>query len=432
MLPSNPESPLQALLDVEVALAAAEADAGVIPASCVEDIRAVARAEQFDLTSLSADAVLAGNIVIPLVQRLRAAVAARSPRAAQYVHYGATSQDILDTALVMQLRSTTREIDVSLGRAMTAAAFLARAHVSTVMAGRTWLQQASPTTFGLKAAGWLDLLGRARERLQHALTRALVIQLGGASGTLASLGPAARDVVEAFARRLDLSVPEMPWHTQRDRIAEVAAALGLTCGALGKIGRDVVLLAQTEVGEVRERLAAGEGTSTAMPHKQNPVRAISAVTASVRAPQLVALMLAAMPQEHERGAGGWQAEWTAMPDLVHVTQASSDAIADTLSRLSVDADRMRENLQAQGGFAMSEALVVAMGAHLPRADAAAIVERLCRTAATGKQTLREIAAADRDVSQYFSAEQLESVLSPEHHLGIAADFVSRVLERWSV
>jgi 3-carboxy-cis,cis-muconate cycloisomerase len=431
MLPLSTES-LQGLLDVEVALAGAEADADVIPASCVKEIQAVADAQRYDLTAITAEAASAGNIVIPLVSRLRAAVAARSPAAAQFVHYGATSQDILDTALVIHLRATIRRIDEPLGRTMHGAATLARMHVSTPMAGRTWLQQASPTTFGLKAAGWLDLIGRVRERLQQAAQRALVVQLGGASGTLASLGADARRVIDAFARRLDLDVPDMPWHTQRDRIADVAAALGLTCGALGKVGRDVALLAQTEVGEVRERLSSGEGTSTAMPHKQNPVRAITAIAASVRAPQLVAVMLAAMPQEHERAAGGWQAEWTTMPDLLHLTAASSDAIADALAGLEVDAERMRANLLAYGGFAMSEALVVAMSAHMSRPEAAAIVERWSRGGSGRKQTLRQAAAADPDIQRHLSLEQIESALSPEHYLGNAAEFVSRVLQRWGV
>jgi 3-carboxy-cis,cis-muconate cycloisomerase len=259
-----------------------------------------------------------------------------------------------------------------------------------------------------------------------------VVQLGGASGTLASLGADAGRVVDAFAHRLDLSVPEMPWHTQRDRVVDVAAALGLTCGALGKIGRDIALLAQTEVGEVRERPASGEGTSTAMPHKQNPVRAITAVTASLRAPQLVAVMMAAMPQEHERAAGAWQAEWATMPDLCQLACTASEAIAGALTGLEVDVGRMRANLDAHGGLAMSEALVVAMSARVPRLDAVAIVERLSRTATGTKQTLRQVATVDPDIRRHLSPEQIESVLSPDQYLGNAAEFVSRVLRRWSV
>jgi 3-carboxy-cis,cis-muconate cycloisomerase len=426
----TPESQWQSLLDVEAALAAAEADAGVIPAWCVADIRAAARADQFDLAALTSESTLAGNIVIPLVKQLREAVRARRADAAQYVHYGATSQDILDTALVLELRAASSLIDDALARAMAGTALHARAHATTAMAGRTWLQQASPTTFGLKAAGWLDSLGRGRQRLQAAMTGALVVQLGGASGTLASLGDAGSAVMEAFARHLELGVPDMPWQSQRDRIVHVAAALGIACGVTGKIGRDLVLLAQTEVGEVRERGMPGEGTSTAMPHKQNPVRAVTAIAGAIRAPQLVATMLAAMPQEHERAAGGWQAEWATMPELVRVTHESCDATAQALSQIEVDVARMRDNLQARGGLALSEALVSALSGQVSRPDAAAIVERLCRAAAAEQRTLHEVAIHDANVRQALSPPQIESALTPEHYLGSAAAFIDRVLRKW--
>ena len=267
---------LQALLDVEVALAVAEVEAGVIPASCLPDIRAVARAELYDGAALAGEAARDGNVVIPLVRKLTEAVGARNAESARYVHRGATSQDIMDTALVLQLRAAGKTIEDSLTRAMTAAAALAREHALTPMPGRTWLQHASPTTFGLKAAGWLDMLGRCRVRLHDAVDRAQVVQLGGASGTLASLGDAGPAVAEAMARELALRVPSMPWHTQRDRIAEVSAAFGIACGALGKVGRDLTLLGQSEVAET---LADGGGGSSSMPHKQNPVRAVTAVAA---------------------------------------------------------------------------------------------------------------------------------------------------------
>src|SRR4029453_18148972 len=316
---------LQALLDIEVALAVAEAEAGVIPASCVPDIRAAARAELFDAGALAADAARDGNVVIPLGRKLPELVAAGNPASAAYVHRGATSQDIMDTALVVLLRSRSAALRDLLARAMTSAASLARAHAATPMPGRTWLQHASPTTFGLKAAGWLDMLGRCRARLEHAVNGALVVQLGGASGTVAALGSAGPAVAEALARELALAVPAMPWHAQRDRVADVSAALGITCGALGKIGRDLTLLAQSEVAEAFEHPSGGGGSSS-MPHKQNPVRAVTAVAAAVRAPGLVATMLAAMTQEHERAAGGWQAEWQTMADLVSVTDTSAVAI----------------------------------------------------------------------------------------------------------
>lgn len=244
---------LQALLDVEVALAIGEAASGVIPASCIDDIRAAARADFYDIAKLEADARRDGNIVIPLVTQLTAAVAARTPESAWYVHRGATSQDIIDTAQVLRIRAESTVLRESLTRIMTACAALAREHRNTPMAGRTWLQQASPTTFGLKAAGWLDLIGRCRARVDDAAQRSQVLQLGGASGTLASLGAAGSSVAAAMARELGLIVPAMPWHTHRDRLADVASAFGISSGALGKIGRDLTLLAQSEIGEALDR-----------------------------------------------------------------------------------------------------------------------------------------------------------------------------------
>jgi 3-carboxy-cis,cis-muconate cycloisomerase len=425
-------SQLQALLDVEVALAAAAADVGLIPASAVDDIRSAARSDRFDVEALEADAANAGNIVIPLVNRLTETVAAINPSSARYLHFGATSQDILDTALVVQLRASKEDLAAPLSRAVTALAAIARAHASTPMAGRTWLQQASPTTFGLKAAGWLDLIARSHERLAAAFDRCMVVQLGGASGTLAALGPSGGAVTEAFARRLSLGVPDLPWHTHRDRLAEIACAMGITCGALGKVGRDLVLLAQSELGEAAEAAVPGRGASSSMPHKRNPVRAVAAFTASIRAPGLVATMLAAMPQEHERAAGGWQAEWKTMPELTTVTSDAAQAIAEAVSNLTVSPDRMRENLGRSGGIAVAEALALALRERLPRADAMALVERLSRTAERDGRTLREVASEDAEIQQWFSAREVESLLQPENFLGSAGRFIDRVLQRWSV
>jgi 3-carboxy-cis,cis-muconate cycloisomerase len=420
---------LQALLDVEVALAVAEAAVGVIPAACLPDIRAAARAEGLDVAALTAEAADAGNIVIPLVRQLTELVAARNPESARYVHRGATSQDILDTAVVLRLRDGRTPLVADLTSAMRACATFAREHAATPMPGRTWLQHASPTTFGLKAAGWLDMLGRCRERINDSVNRVLVVQLGGAAGTLASLGPDGPAVTEAFARQLGLRVPAMPWHSHRDRLVEVAAAFGIACGALGKIGRDLTLLAQSEVAEVFEK-PSGRGGSSSMPHKQNPVRAVTAVTAAIRAPGLVATMVAAMPQEHERAAGGWQAEWETMADLIRVTVESADAIAKTLGDLQLAPGTMREHLDLHGGVAMAEGLAAALMAHLSRTDAMAHVERLSRVAVRDRKPLRELAAADADVSRWLSAADIDRALAPENFLGSAPLFVERVLKQW--
>lgn len=420
---------LQALLDVEVALAVAEAEVGVIPASCVDDIRAVALAGLYDPAVLDADARRDGNVVIPLIRKLTEAVAARNPASARHLHRGATSQDIMDTALVLQLRVAQARLSESLRRSMVSAAALAREFAATPMPGRTWLQHASPTAFGLKAAGWLDMMGRCRARLEHVVESAAVLQLGGASGTLAALGAAGPAVADVMARELGLRVPAMPWHTHRDRIADVSSALGITCGALGKIGRDLTLLAQSEVGEVFEQHGGG---SSSMPHKQNPVRAVIAVSASVRAPGLVATMLAAMPQEQERAAGGWQAEWRTMDELLAVTEESAAAIDSALADLRVEPANMRRNLEIRGGVAMAEALAVALLPHAGRAGATTVVERLSREAARDGRPLREAAAADPEVSRWLSQADIDRALAPENFLGAAGVFIERVLQQWAL
>jgi 3-carboxy-cis,cis-muconate cycloisomerase len=297
------------------------------------------------------------------------------------------------------------------------------------MPGRTWLQHASPTTFGLKSAGWLDIIGRCRDRLRDAIDRVQVLQLGGAAGTLASLGEAGPAVADAMARELALRVPAMPWHTHRDRVAEVASAFGITCGALGKVGRDLTLLAQSEVAEAIEQHGGG---SSSMPHKQNPVRAVIAVAASVRAPGLVATMLAAMPQEHERAAGGWQAEWQTLADLISITRESATAIAGALDGLRIDPQSMRRHLELHGGAAMAEALAVALTPHTSREDAMAHVQRLSRETGRDGRTLRELAAADPDVARWLSPVELERALDPERFLGAAGVFVDRVLHQWAM
>jgi 3-carboxy-cis,cis-muconate cycloisomerase len=299
------------------------------------------------------------------------------------------------------------------------------------MAGRTWLQQATPITFGLKAAGWLDMLGRCRVRLNVAVDDALVLQFGGASGTLAALGDDAMRVAEAFAARLALALPEMPWQTQRDRLAAVAAALGILCGALGKIGRDLVLLAQSEVREVFETPSAGRGGSSTMPHKSNPVGAVSAVSAAIRAPALVSTMLSGMTQEHERAAGGWQAEWATLPELWRVGSVAAEAIAQAVGNLTVDPARMRENLTQHGHGIMSEALFVALSDHLPRRNAMGVAERLSREAERTRRSLRDVAAEDLDIGGNFAVNELADRLTPDNYLGASQRFIDRVLARWA-
>jgi 3-carboxy-cis,cis-muconate cycloisomerase len=421
---------VQAMLDVEAALAEALAEAGVIPAPCVASIRAAARADRYDLAALTAEAADAGNLLIPLVRHLTRHVAASDPAAAAHVHWGATSQDVIDTGLVLQLRDAVSDILTALDAAADAAADLAARHVATPIAGRTWLQQATPTTFGAKAATWLDGLARARQRLGLALDDALTVQFGGASGTLSTLGPAGPAVADALARRLDLRVPDLPWHTERSRLVDVACALGLACGTLGKVAGDVILLAQTEVGEAREAPGPGRGGSSAMPHKQNPIASVVAAAAAVQAPGLVATMLAAMPQEHERAAGAWQAEWDTLPALVTLAARSAHAMAGALTTLVVDDARMRANLDLAGGIARAEGLVAALSPTLGRPQALAVVEAACRQAQSSGRTLADVAADTAEVRASLDPAGIAAALDPLAAAGSSRVFVDRVLARW--
>jgi 3-carboxy-cis,cis-muconate cycloisomerase len=366
-----------------------------------------------------------GNLAIPLVRHLTRAVEAIDPTAARYVHWGATSQDIIDTGVVLQLQRAVPFIVRHLDRAAAAAASHARRHVDTVMAGRTWLQQSTPVTFGVKAAGWLDALMRQRTALAAALEDVRVVQFGGASGTLAALGDQGLAVADRLAARLGLAAPDIPWHAHRDRIARLACALGVACGTLGKIARDVALLAQTEVGEAAEGKGGG---SSAMPHKQNPVGASVALAAAVRAPGLVATLLAAMPQEHERGLGGWQAEWVTLPELVRLTGGASRTVASMLEELVVDESRMRENLERTHGLIASEAVTMALAAYVGRSEAHRLVEDAAQRA-QGGVTFADALAGNPAVTRHLTRADIDRHLSPEGYVGAVRALVERVVRR---
>jgi 3-carboxy-cis,cis-muconate cycloisomerase len=339
---------LQAMLDAEAALARALAAAGLISEPDAEAIAAACRAERFDAAAIAQAATASGNPVVPLKAALTDAV--EGPAAGQ-VHRGATSQDILDTAAMLVTARALEPLLEDLAAAGHAAATHARRHRDTPMAGRTLLQQAVPVTFGLKAAGWLAGLENARRWLVEVRVERLAVQLGGAAGTLASLGEAGPRVLSAYATALGLAEPALPWHTLRGRIGELASALAVVSGATAKVARDIVLLAQTEVAEVHE--ARGGGSST-MPHKRNPVAAICALGCAQQAPGLAATLLGAMGQEHERAAGAWHAEWRPLRELLITCGTAAAWLRACLDGLEVDADRMRANLELPGGVPSDE------------------------------------------------------------------------------
>ncbi len=421
---------LQTLLDVEVALAEALAAAGLTSPGTVDAIRQAAGIELLDRAALAHEAARAGNLVIPLVRQLTRLTAAVDPAASRWVHHGATSQDVLDTALALQVRAAVPVLLRLAGRAAAAAARHARTHRDTPLAGRTWLQQATPVTFGFKAAGWLEAIERGRRQLETAAAAAGVLQFGGASGTLAALGPAAAAVSQALAARLGLLLPDMPWHAQRDRLASLACAIGVFTGTLGKVARDLALLSQTEVAEAFEAPQEGRGGSSSMPHKRNPVAAAVALAAAVRAPGLVATMLAGMPQEHERGIGGWHAEWEVVPELFRLAAGAARSIADALETLVVDPARMAANLEISKGRVYAEAVAVALAAHLGWPEAYAVVEAACRRSADEDRFLADVLLDEPAVAGVMDRDALLRCFDPGGFLGQAGAAVDRVLSAW--
>jgi 3-carboxy-cis,cis-muconate cycloisomerase len=417
---------VQKMLDVEAALARAEAQAGIIPATAAEAIAREARVDRFDLAAIVSGARRAGNLAIPLVKQLTRIVSDDDREASRYVHWGATSQDIIDTALVLQLREAVPIVVEDLRRAATAAAMHARVHARTTMPGRTWLQQATPVTFGLKAAGWLDALVRTADGLETALASALVLQFGGASGTLASLGADGLNVSSRLGALLELTVPALPWHAHRDRLAALSCALGVACGTLGKIARDVALLGQTEVQEAAEP-AADTGGSSTMPHKRNPVRASRVLSAAVRAPGLVATMLAAMPQEHERGLGGWQAEWDVLPELIRVAADAAASAADLLEGLVVRVEAMQSSLRLTQGLIMAESVAMALAPHVGKSAAHTLVDRAAKRALDEGVAFADALRQDPEVTKWLGSDALADALEPEDYLGVSTQFVARAL-----
>jgi len=418
---------LQAMLDFEAALARAEARAGFIPETAAPAIGAKCHAELYDMTVLARSAANAGNLAIPLVKQLTLLVAQKEKESARYVHWGATSQDAIDTGRVLQLRQALTLISSELDLLAIALGELTLKNRATLVAARTWMQQALPTTFGFKVAGWLDAVDRHRARLRETQERCLVLQFGGAVGTMAALGTRGLDVAVNLAKELQLPLPEIPWHGHRDRMAEIATTLGLCCGTLGKIARDISLHTQTEVGEVFEPSAAGRGVSTTMPHKRNPVTCAVVLSAAARVPPLVSTMLAAIVQEHERGLGGWHAEWETLPDLVRLTAGALHHLTTTVSALDIDAERMRQNLDITQGLIFAEAVAMALAEKMPRSDAHELVQKACKRAQGARRDLRSVLAQDAIIKANLPEAELERLFAPANYLGVADQFVDRVL-----
>ncbi|KIH98602.1 3-carboxy-cis,cis-muconate cycloisomerase [Streptomonospora alba] len=413
---------LRALLDAEAALARAHARIGLISSEHAEAITAACVPEHFDARRLGADAAGAGNPVVPLVAELTRQVGGEASR---HIHHGATSQDIMDTAAMLVSRRAGAVVADHAASAAERLAALAAEHRGTVMAGRTLLQQALPTTFGAVAASWLEGLETAADRLAEVLELRAAAQLGGAAGTLASLGADGPAAAAAFAEETGLAEAELPWHTERGRVADIAASLGRVCGAVGKPAGDIVLLAQTEVAEVEEFGGSGVGGSSTLPHKRNPIAAVSAAACAEQAPGLVSTLFAAQVQQHQRAAGPWHAEWPTLTRLLEAAGSAAAWLDTSLERLAVRPEAMRANLAASGGFPMAERVTADLAGELGRARAHENVRDACHEAARTGRDLADV-LADHLEGRRGRAE-IDALLDPAGYLGSAPELVDRAL-----
>lgn len=418
---------VQAMLDFEAALARAEARVGLIPSSAVAPIAAACDASLYDFAALGEAIATAGNSAIPLVKALGKQIASSDAEAERYVHLGATSQDVMDSGLVLQLRQALVLIENQLAQLADSLAAQAQRFAITPLAGRTWLQHATPVTLGMKIAGWLGAVTRSRQRLQELKPRLLVLQFGGASGTLAALGEQALPIAKALAEELQLTLPEQPWHTQRDRIVEFGAVLGLIAGSLGKFGRDISLLMQTEAAEVFEPAAPGKGGSSTMPHKRNPVGAAVLIGAATRVPGLVSTLFSAMPQEHERSLGLWHAEWETLPEICCLVSGSLQQARLLADGLEVDAARMARNLELTQGLVLAEAVSIVLAQRVGRDTAHHLLEQCCKRAVAEQRHLRAVLADEPQVTAELSGAELDDLLNPAHYLGQAQVWVERAV-----
>ncbi|MBV9574118.1 MAG: 3-carboxy-cis,cis-muconate cycloisomerase [Acidobacteriales bacterium] len=422
------QSVLEAMLKFEVALARAEASLGVLPQKAAEVIASAASVPgSFNGSALALAAQRAGTPSIPLVKALTDTVRVIDPSAAGFVHWGATSQDVADTALILLLKQSQPILNAGIERLDNALLRLAEENQNTVMLGRTLMQPAPPVTFGLKAAAWRASVVRGRKRLTASFADALILQFGGASGTLASLGEQGMAVAEQLAKELDLRVPDAPWHTQRDRLGWLMCACSVLTGSLGKMARDLSLMMQAEIGEASESGGQGRGGSSTMPHKRNPIGCMTTLAAAQRVPFLVASFLSGMVQEHERGLGGWQAEWLTVAEVIQATGLAIGSMAEVAEGLTIHPTKMRANIDATRGAVFAEKATMLLGEKLGRDTAHKLLEKAVLHSM--KQSISLVAALREmpEVVGQLDAKTLSQLEIPEEYLGSAEAFRKRLL-----
>jgi len=417
---------VKGMLRFEAALANAEARAGVIPAGAARKIAEQCGAARFDLHLIAKHAALAGNIAIPLIKMLTEAVARQDKDAACFVHWGATSQDVIDTGFVLQSRDALQLMESDLARFSGTLMELADAHRGTVMVARTWMQQALPTTFGFVVAGWLDAILRLLTRLREIRPRVLALQFGGAVGTLAALRGEGPKIAKFLADELELTLPTVSWHTQRDRTAELAGFCGILTGTVGKIARDISLLAQTEIAELSEPCDEGRGGSSTLPHKRNPVTCSIVLAAAARMPGLVSTVLTCMPQEGQRALGGWQAEWETLPEILRLGGGALHHLAEMMPQLRVDPQRMLQNIDATKGLIFAEAVTMALADRMGKMPAHLLMEAACKKSLAENRPLKDVLRQEHGLHGHLTAADLEGLFDPRNYLGSADEFVERI------
>ncbi len=418
------EASVARYVEVEVALAAVEGRLGVIPKDAAAAIKRQARAEAIDLAKLKQETDLVGYPIVGVVHQL----AKQCGEAGRYLHWGATTQDIMDSAVVLQMREALALVEQDLDALETALAALAKKHAKTVMAGRTHLQHALPVTFGYKAAVWLSMILRHRERLAQLRPRVLVGQFAGAAGTLASLGDKGLAVHDGLMKELGLGRATMPWHVARDGPAETVAFLALVTGTLAKIATDVALMMQTEVGEAFEPFAEGRGSSSTMPQKRNPISCELILAAAKIVRQHAGLMLDAMAADHERATGPWHLEWVAIPEAFIATAGALKQARFMLEGLIVEPERMRRNLDLTGGLIVAEAVMMALAEHTGRQAAHDLVYGACRAALDKGTTLLVELEQRPEVTRHLDKKRLAKLTDPVNYLGSASAMVHRALQ----
>ena len=417
MIIFDDESILKAMLDFEKALALAQVRSDMFEPSVADSIAKCCLINNFSTSELSESAKVHGTIVVPLIKHLTKLVMELDVSASNWVHFGATSQDVIDTAMVIQLRKALKIMERDVKRLTEAMDRLANDHGEHVMIGRTLLQPSVPITFAQKVLGWKSSVIRNWKRIEESTTEAFVLQFGGASGNLSSLDSQGLQVREALSEILELTVSDEVWHAHRDRHVALCSSISILVGGLGKIALDLSLLMQAEVGEISEKVNPNRGRSSAMPHKRNPVNCLIALAAAKRVPHLQATLLGAMPQEHERALGGWQVEWVTIPAIFETAAGAISAMGDMCDGLQIHPEKMAHNLDTLKGLFMSERIMVALSKKIGREKARGIIEEACSEVYSQDKHLADILKSNDSFTKEIGPDELDKLMNVNGYLG---------------